>query len=53
MQTLHGKDKEHYLLKLKGVIIHNGSADVGHYYSIIANEKNWQKFDDSRVSIFS
>lgn len=52
-KALHGKDKDHYMLKLKGVIIHTGSADAGHYYSIISNEKNWQKFDDSRISIFS
>lgn len=52
--TLHGKDKDFYKLKLKGVIVHSGSADVGHYYSILSSKNNtWYKFDDSRVSIFT
>jgi ubiquitin carboxyl-terminal hydrolase 34 len=52
--TLHGKEKDFYKMKLKGVIIHSGSADVGHYYSIIPNEKKngWLKMDDSRASSF-
>jgi ubiquitin carboxyl-terminal hydrolase 34 len=53
--TLHGKDKDHYKMKLKGVIVHSGSADVGHYYSILPNPTNsgWLKFDDSRTTIFT
>ena len=51
-QALHGKEKDFYKLKLKGVIVHSGSADVGHYISIVPNGKSWCKFDDSRVSIF-
>ena len=39
-------------MKLKGVIVHSGSADTGHYYSIILNEKGtWYKYDDSRISV--
>ena len=49
---MHGKGKDFYKLKLKGVIVHSGSADVGHYYSILPDGKSWCKFDDSRVSIF-
>jgi len=51
--ALHGKEKEFYKMKLKGVIVHSGSADVGHYYSILLNEKLWRKYDDSRVGIFT
>jgi len=35
------------------VIVHSGSADVGHYYSILQNDKLWRKYDDSRVGIFT
>lgn len=51
--TLHGKQKDFYKLKLKGVIVHSGSADVGHYYSIISQDKSWRKYDDSKVSMFT
>ena len=53
--TLHGKDKDYYKMKLKGVIVHSGSADVGHYYSIVPNKTNngWLKLDDSRTTIFA
>lgn len=50
--ALHGKDKDYYKLNLKGIIVHSGSADVGHYYSILPDGKTWHKFDDSRVTIF-
>lgn len=50
--TLHGKNKEHYKLKLKGIIVHSGTPDVGHYYSILKRNEGWVKYDDSRVSIF-
>lgn len=39
-------------MQLKGIIVHSGSADVGHYYSILQYEKAWRKFDDSRISLF-
>jgi hypothetical protein len=40
-------------LKLKGIIIHSGTPDVGHYYTIIKRDSNWIKYDDSRASLFS
>lgn len=49
----HGREKDFYKLKLKGVIVHSGSADVGHYYSILEAEKMWRKYDDSRIGIFT
>lgn len=60
--------KEYYEYKLKGVVVHNGTADHGHYYSYIreANPatdaiadvgeewrtERWFRFDDTSVSEF-
>jgi ubiquitin C-terminal hydrolase len=38
---------------LKGIIVHSGTADVGHYYTILKKDNGWVKFDDSRVTSFS
>jgi ubiquitin C-terminal hydrolase len=51
--ALHQHPKEYYQLKLKGVIVHSGTPDVGHYYAILKKDNNWVKFDDSRVTSFS
>ena len=51
--ALHGHSKEYYQLKLKGIIIHSGTPEVGHYYTILKKGNNWVKFDDSRVSTFA
>lgn len=51
--TLHGHPKEYYQLQLKGIIVHSGTPDVGHYYTILRKGDNWVKFDDSRVSTFA
>jgi hypothetical protein len=41
------------MYKLKGVVVHTGSADSGHYYSFIEDaNKNWFEFNDSSVSPF-
>lgn len=50
--TLHGKEKKYYQLKLKGIIIHSGTPDVGHYYAIVKKGDRWIKLDDSRTTIF-
>ena len=44
---------EYYEYSLKGVVIHIGTADSGHYYSII-NEKDdkWLEFNDIHVRKF-
>jgi hypothetical protein len=39
--------------KLRGVIIHNGSAQAGHYFSFIRRSSQWLCFDDRRVSLSS
>ena len=47
------KKDEYYNYELKGVNIHKGSAEGGHYISIIKVDKNnWYKFDDSKVEKF-
>ena len=51
--ALHGHPKEYYQLKLKGIIVHSGTPDVGHYYAILKKNNNWIKFDDSRVTTFA
>lgn len=43
-------ETEGYLLK--GVIIHTGNPDGGHYYSLRKLGGKWYKFDDSLVSEF-
>ena len=38
---------------LKGVIIHSGAADWGHYYSYIKEGEEWVEFNDSNVSVIT
>lgn len=43
----------HFLYRLKGVVVHTGSADSGHYYSFIQDQdKKWFEFNDDRVTPF-
>jgi len=46
--------------KLTGVIIHKGSSDSGHYYSLIKDreledpeQEQWYEFNDKIVSFFN
>ena len=50
---IYKKKDEYYEYKLKGVNIHSGNVEGGHYISIIKidNDK-WYQFNDSRVSEF-
>lgn len=47
---------EYYQFKLKGVVIHAGSATHGHYYSYITdrlkNDNKWYEFNDTIVRPF-
>ena len=47
---------DYYEFKLKGVVIHSGMANSGHYYSIIhprtSEENVWMKFNDKIVKSF-
>ena len=38
--------------KLKGVLIHSGTAQAGHYYSYIRIGEKWVEFNDTKVSQF-
>jgi ubiquitin C-terminal hydrolase len=46
--------KEYYQYRLKGVVVHMGTADSGHYYSFIQDRKsdNWIEFNDKLVKDF-
>jgi ubiquitin C-terminal hydrolase len=49
---------EYYQYKLKGVVVHDGMADYGHYYSFIRDredadgQENWYTFNDTIVEPF-
>lgn len=52
---IHNKKKStnYFSYKLKGVVIHSGSADSGHYYSFIENKDGrWFEFNDEKVTPF-
>lgn len=42
---------EYYNYKLKGIVVHNGTADGGHYYSFIKgrDSNKWFEFNDTIV----
>jgi len=52
---------EYYEYKLSGVVIHIGSADAGHYYSLIMDRENkhipenerWYEFNDTVVDKYN
>jgi ubiquitin C-terminal hydrolase len=38
---------DYYDYKLRGIVVHYGSAEAGHYYSYIKDEKKqWHEFND-------
>ena len=44
---------DHYDYKLKGIVVHIGSAEYGHYFSYIKVANNqWLEFNDERVREF-
>jgi ubiquitin carboxyl-terminal hydrolase 9/24 len=47
---------EYFSYELKGVVIHTGSADSGHYYSFIqkrgGRNEGWFEFNDTVVKKF-
>lgn len=43
------KEDSYYQYDLKGIIVHVGNADYGHYYSFIKHEGEWFEFNDIRV----
>ena len=49
--------RDYYNFKLKGVVVHTGTADSGHYYSFIrdhkvSEEESWYEFNDHVVRDF-
>ena len=46
---------DYYEYELRGVVVHAGTAEQGHYYSFIqerVGEKKWYEFNDSNVRDF-
>ena len=41
-----------YNYNLKGFIVHKGTADYGHYYSIIKHNEKWFEFNDVNINEF-
>ncbi|CAD8096981.1 unnamed protein product [Paramecium sonneborni] len=47
------KNDSYYIYKLKGVVVHQGTALQGHYYSLINIQgEKWLKFNDSLIEEF-
>lgn len=50
-----GLSTDEYLYELKGIIVHTGTAQAGHYISYIkdpVHTKKWYEFNDSVISSF-
>ena len=43
---------ENFKYNLKGIVIHSGTTEGGHYYSIIKENGKWWKCDDNRITEF-
>lgn len=43
----------YYQYKLRGVVVHYGSSEAGHYYSYIRDNKQWFEFNDELISGFN
>ncbi|KAJ5071230.1 ubiquitin carboxyl-terminal hydrolase [Anaeramoeba ignava] len=60
-ETMQSKNKNRYIYNLIGIVIHQGSAEFGHYISLIKkqssdpnqNVQKWIKFNDSKISHFN
>lgn len=50
---------DYYQFKLRGVVVHYGSSEAGHYYSYIKDtevkdeKKQWFEFNDDIISSFN
>ena len=46
-------DTTEFQYELTGIVVHKGTAEMGHYYSFIKTEPNkWFEFNDSTVKSF-
>lgn len=57
-ESLNGDDLAHpmdyYNFNLRGVVVHKGTSDSGHYYSLIKDgEDKWYEFNDKLVREFN
>ena len=46
-------EDDYYKYKLRGIVIHLGTAEFGHYYSFTKLDGSWYEFNDTIVMIFS
>ncbi|KRX05033.1 hypothetical protein PPERSA_06667 [Pseudocohnilembus persalinus] len=52
-EEIQGQSKDYFKYKLKGVVVHSGTAEGGHYFSYINTEgQTWREFNDSLVREF-
>ena len=50
---IYKKKEDYYKYNLRGIIIHNGGSNGGHYTNIIKGDGDkWYKFNDSKVKQF-
>lgn len=42
-----------FLYRLKGVLVHSGNAEFGHYYSYVLIDGRWTELNDTKVSEFN
>lgn len=48
------RPESYYRFRLRGVVVHLGSADSGHYYSLIRDPQGvWNEFNDEYVRTFN
>ena len=43
-------EENYYKYRLRGVILHVGTVESGHYYALIKQNEKWMKFDDEKIS---
>ena len=49
LQNDNLKPSSYYTYGLRGFIVHTGTSDYGHYYSIIKRNDRWFEFNDKDV----
>ena len=53
VDTIQENDENDYQYTLKGIVVHTGTADFGHYYSFInVKDDTWLEFNDSVIKDF-
>ncbi|CAD8045417.1 unnamed protein product [Paramecium sonneborni] len=52
VENMEIEDMSDYMYILKGVLVHIGSAEGGHYYSFIRDVDQWYEFNDKLICPF-